>query len=256
VPLLEDNIYEAVTTNIGGTKILADMAIKYGVEKFVMISSDKAVNPTGIMGVSKRICELYVQTLAEKTRCRTQFITTRFGNVLGSNGSVVPLFEKQIEAGGPVTVTHRDMKRYFMTIPEACQLVLEAGFMGKGGEIYVFDMGEPIKIWDLAVKMITLAGLEPGKDIEIKETGIRPGEKLFEELLASKEGLLPTHHPKILIAAMRPIAEDTVLRQIEELISVADSEPDEMLVRRLKEIVPEFNPANPKFSAKIDCMNA
>lgn len=244
VPLLEDNVYEAVAVNIGGTGILADMAMKYGTEKFVMISTDKAVNPSSVMGASKRVCELYVQALSRTPDCKTQFITTRFGNVLGSNGSVVPLFTRQIEAGGPVTVTHRDMKRYFMSIPEACQLVLEAGFMGRGGEIYVFSMGEPVKIYDLAVKMILLAGLQPGKDIEIVETGIRPGEKLFEELLDTNENLLPTHNPKILIAGMNHIDPQKILPEVRELVNAAGKEEDSDLVRRIMKIVPEFSPVN------------
>ncbi|HEY3388905.1 MAG TPA: nucleoside-diphosphate sugar epimerase/dehydratase, partial [Prolixibacteraceae bacterium] len=203
VPLMEENPYEAIRVNIGGTQLLAHMSIKYKVKKFVMISTDKAVNPTNVMGASKRICEMYIQSQSQLEGMNTQFITTRFGNVLGSNGSVVPLFSKQIAAGGPVTLTHRDITRFFMTIPEACQLVLEAGFMGNGGEIYIFDMGKPVKIYDLAVKMITLAGLEPGRDIKIIETGLRPGEKLYEELLATKENTLPTYHKKIMIGKIR-----------------------------------------------------
>lgn len=249
VPLLEDNVCEAVRVNVGGTKLLADMALQYGVEKFVMISSDKAVNPTSVMGATKRICELYVQSLVASNNLNTQFITTRFGNVLGSNGSVVPLFTKQIEAGGPVTVTHKEMKRYFMTIPEACQLVLEAGFMGQGGEIYLFDMGEPIKIYDLAVKMISLTGLEPEKDIRIIETGLRPGEKLFEEMLSDKEHNLPTHHPKILIANMRDSDPERVRAMVEDLLSSSMSESEFKLVERIKLLVPEFEPQNIKFNS-------
>ncbi|GAP67896.1 NDP-sugar epimerase [Bacteroidales bacterium 6E] len=204
VPLMEDNPYEALRTNVGGTKNMADLAVAHGVLKFVMVSTDKAVNPTNVMGASKRLCELYVQSVAELDRPVTQFITTRFGNVLGSNGSVIPLFRKQIEKGGPVTITHREIIRYFMTIPEACQLVLEAGFLGKGGEIFLFDMGEPVKILDLAKKMISLSGLKPYEDIDIVETGLRPGEKLYEELLATRETTQPTPHEKIMVARIRP----------------------------------------------------
>jgi len=200
VPLMEENPHEALRVNVGGTRIMIELSVKYSVRKFVMISSDKSVNPTNIMGASKRVCEMLVQTKSMKEGVKTQFVITRFGNVLGSNGSVIPLFKKQIEEGGPITVTHRDIMRYFMTIPEACQLVLEAGFMGKGGEIFVFDMGKPVKIADLAVNMIRLSGLEPGKDIKIEYTGLRPGEKLYEELLSKKEEILPTHHEKIKIA--------------------------------------------------------
>ncbi len=208
VPMMERNPAEAVQTNVFGTKNVADLAVKYGVEKFVMISTDKAVNPTNVMGASKRIAEIYVQSLYYYRRGMTdgpttQFITTRFGNVLGSNGSVIPLFRKQIEQGGPLTVTHRDIIRYFMTIPEACSLVLEAGCMGHGGEIFIFDMGQPVRIWDLAERMISLSGLRPGEDIEIVETGLRPGEKLYEELLNEKENTLATHHKKIMIARVR-----------------------------------------------------
>ncbi len=200
VPLMEENPHEALRVNVGGTRLMIELSVKYDVRKFVMISSDKSVNPTNIMGASKKVCEMLVQTKAMKDGVKTQFVITRFGNVLGSNGSVIPLFKKQIEEGGPVTVTHPDIVRYFMTIPEACQLVLEAGFMGKGGEIFVFDMGKPVKIADLAVNMIRLSGLEPGKDIKIEYTGLRPGEKLFEELLSKKEEILPTHHEKIKVA--------------------------------------------------------
>jgi len=200
VPLMEENPHEALRVNVGGTRIMIELSVKYSVKKFVMISSDKSVNPTNIMGASKRVCEMLVQTKSMKEGVKTQFVITRFGNVLGSNGSVIPLFKKQIEEGGPITVTHRDIVRYFMTIPEACQLVLEAGFMGKGGEIFVFDMGKPVKIADLAVNMIRLSGLEPGKDIKIEYTGLRPGEKLYEELLSKNEEILPTHHEKIKIA--------------------------------------------------------
>ncbi len=240
VPLMEATPYEAIRVNVGGTRLLADLSVKYGVAKFVMISTDKAVNPTNVMGASKRICEIYIQALTQETSVKTQFITTRFGNVLGSNGSVVPLFKKQIEAGGPVTVTHRDIIRYFMTIPEACQLVLEAGFMGNGGEIYVFDMGEPVKIYDLAVKMISLAGLKPNEDIAIEFTGLRPGEKLYEELLANEENSIQTHHPKIKAAKVRTYPFETIQLAVDELIQATQTETEHELVYRMKALVPEF----------------
>jgi FlaA1/EpsC-like NDP-sugar epimerase len=247
VPLMESNPYEAIRVNIGGIKNLADLSVEYGVKKFVMISTDKAVNPTNVMGASKRICEIYVQGLSQQ-RTKTQFITTRFGNVLGSNGSVIPLFRKQIENGGPVTVTHKDITRYFMTIPEACQLVLEAGFMGQGGEIYLFDMGEPIKIYDLAVKMISLSGFEPHKQIEIAVTGLRPGEKLYEELLASKENTLPTYNDKIMIGQVQRHDYYDVSEKINSLLFALNRESDEQLVSRMKNLVPEFVSQNSKFS--------
>ncbi len=240
VPLMEDNPYEAIRVNIGGTQLLTQMSIKYKVKKFVMISTDKAVNPTNVMGASKRICEMYIQSQSQLEGMKTQFITTRFGNVLGSNGSVVPLFSKQIAAGGPVTLTHRDITRYFMTIPEACQLVLEANFMGSGGEIYVFDMGKPVKIYDLAVKMITLAGLEPGRDIQIVETGLRPGEKLFEELLATKENTLPTYHKKIMIGKVRECNPILVHHSVISLLNLLKCATDDELVSAMKKLVPEF----------------
>ena len=200
VPLMEENPHEAIRVNVGGTMLVTDLAIKYGVKKFVMISSDKSVNPANVMGASKRICEMIVQSHAQAEGVKTHFVITRFGNVLGSNGSVIPLFNQQIRDGGPVTVTHPDITRFFMTIPEACELVLEASFMGNGGEIFVFDMGEPVKITDLAYQMIRLSGLVPNEDIKIEFTGLRPGEKLFEELLTQKENILPTYHKKIKIA--------------------------------------------------------
>jgi len=247
VPLMEAFPYEAIRTNIGGTTLLADLSVDFGVKKFVMISTDKAVNPTSVMGASKRICEIYIQALTQSDHISTQFITTRFGNVLGSNGSVVPLFQRQIEAGGPVTVTHPDIIRYFMTIPEACQLVLEAGFMGNGGEIYVFDMGEPVRIYDLAVKMISLAGLKPEVDIPIRFTGLRPGEKLFEELLADKETTIPTYHPKIMAAEVRKHDFGKVKLAVGDLLKATQSESEIELVCRMKALVPEFISRNSKF---------
>jgi FlaA1/EpsC-like NDP-sugar epimerase len=247
VPMMEAYPYEAMRVNVWGTKCLADMSVEYGVDRFVMVSTDKAVNPTNVMGASKRMAEMYAQAL-NSSQERTHFITTRFGNVLGSNGSVIPLFRRQIEAGGPVTVTHEDITRYFMTIPEACNLVLEAGAMGRGGEIFVFDMGESVKVIDLARKMIRLSGLQPDVDIEIKVTGLRPGEKLFEELLADKESTRPTHHPKILIAGVREVAfadvSVMVNRAQEALIS---GDPVEV-VRIMKTFVPEFVSNNSEFS--------
>ena len=248
VPLMEVNPYEAVLVNVFGTKIVADLSVENAVKKFVMVSTDKAVNPTNVMGASKRVAEIYTQSLNNKPGVVTRFTTTRFGNVLGSNGSVIPIFRKQIEQGGPLTVTHPDITRYFMTIPEACHLVLEAGLMGKGGEIFVFDMGRSVRILDLAHKMIKLSGLELGKDIEIKVTGLRPGEKLYEELLNNKENTLPTHHEKIMIAKVRPYDFEEIVRKLEAL-SVQLVEDDEMkVVSQLKKIVPEFVSQNSKFS--------
>jgi FlaA1/EpsC-like NDP-sugar epimerase len=244
VPLMEDNPYEAINTNVFGTQNLANLAAKYGVKKFVFVSTDKAVNPTNIMGASKRIAEIYVQSLNAKLRLEsdnhTMFVTTRFGNVLGSNGSVIPLFKKQIEAGGPVTVTHPDITRFFMTIPEACQLVLEAGVMGKGGEIYIFDMGESVKIADLACKMIKLSGFEEGKDIKIKFTGLRPGEKLKEELLSDKENTIGTHNPKIMVAKIPEYNYLEVNELISDLYKEKDVLKNRMLVQTMKRIVPEY----------------
>ncbi len=248
VPLLERFPYEAIRVNIGGTRNIAKLSVKYDVEKFVMVSTDKAVNPTNVMGASKRICEIFIQSLSQKEDIKTSFITTRFGNVLGSNGSVVPLFKKQIDRGGPITVTDKRITRYFMTIPEACQLVLEAGFMGKGGEIFVFDMGNPVKIDDLAKEMIRLAGLKLGKDIEIKYTGLRPGEKLYEELLATKENTLPTHHEKIMIGKVRKHNYDVVENRLKELLFALNIESEEFLVSRMKDLVPEFISNNSIFS--------
>ncbi len=247
VPLMEENPSEAVSTNIRGTKQLVDIALEYSVEKFIMISTDKAVNPTNVMGASKRIAEIYAQS---KSGLHTKFITTRFGNVLGSNGSVIPLFQRQIDSGGPITVTDPKVTRFFMTIPEACQLVLEAASMGEGGEIFVFDMGESVKIIDLAKKMIQLSSLELGKDIEIKYTGLRPGEKLYEEVLSDEEQTIPTHHPQILIAKMRE-QELTSLEKIEELVNFKYDQNNRHLVKKMKEIVPEFISNNSEFS-KLD----
>jgi FlaA1/EpsC-like NDP-sugar epimerase len=244
VPLMEDNPYEAINTNVFGTQNVANLAAKYRTKKFVFVSTDKAVNPTNIMGASKRIAEIYVQSLNAKLRLEsdehTMFVTTRFGNVLGSNGSVIPLFKKQIEAGGPVTVTHPDITRYFMTIPEACQLVLEAGVMGKGGEIYIFDMGESVKIVDLARKMIKLSGFEVDKDIEIKFTGLRPGEKLKEELLNDNENTIGTHNPKIMVAKVPEYNYLMVNSLITELYNQKDQLQNSVLVKTMKQIVPEY----------------
>lgn len=238
VPMMENNPSEAIFNNVFGTKLIADTAVKFGVEKFVMISTDKAVNPTNVMGASKRIAEIYTQTL--NIRVKTNFITTRFGNVLGSNGSVIPRFKKQIEQGGPLTITHPEVTRYFMTIPEACQLVLEAGAMGNGGEIYIFDMGMPVKIIDLAKKMIKLSGLQLGKDIQINFTGLRPGEKLYEELLNNKENTLPTYHPKIMIAKIQQYKSDFVVSKINELLRILPNHNNFKIVSVMKELIPEF----------------
>jgi FlaA1/EpsC-like NDP-sugar epimerase len=249
VPLIEVQPYEAIKCNIGGIKVIADLSVEFGVDKFVMISTDKAVNPTNVMGATKRICELYIQSLSQIPEMKTKFITTRFGNVLGSNGSVIPLFKKQISKGGPLTVTHRNITRYFMTIQEACQLVLEAGFMGTGGEIFLFDMGSPVRIYDLAEKMILLSGLIPHKDIKIEISGLRPGEKLYEELLTSSETTLPSVNNKILIGKIRYFDYNLQNQKINELLSSLTSENDEMLVSRLKELVPEFVSKNSKFES-------
>lgn len=251
VPIMEENPYEALRTNIKGTKTVADLAVEFGVKKFVMISTDKAVNPTSVMGASKRICEMYTHSLAFREGVKTQFIITRFGNVLGSSGSVIPLFRRQISMGGPVTVTDRRIIRYFMTIPEACRLVLEAGFMGNGGEIYLFDMGQPVKIYDLAEKMIRLSGLIPDKDIRIVETGLRPGEKLYEELLANKEENMPTHHEKILIGKSTPYDHQMTITKINDLLDHITVEDDEKLVARMKDIIPEYKSHHSRFE-KLD----
>ena len=276
VPMMENHPTEAIFTNVMGTKILADLAMLYNVDKFVMISTDKAVNPTNIMGASKRIAEMYVQSrniyndssdgehnddfstaleedlsrdrLFENVMTsRTKFITTRFGNVLGSNGSVIPRFREQIQRGGPITVTHREITRYFMTIPEAVQLVLEAGAIGNGGEIYIFDMGKPVKIYDLAINMIKLAGLVPHSDIDIIFTGLRPGEKLYEELLNEKEKTIPTHHEKIKIAKVHTSSHSKMLMDIQELAKACESDDHSLLVRKMKEMVPEFKSKNSRF---------
>lgn len=246
VPLMEDNPAEAIRVNVGGTKNLAEIANETEVTTFVMVSTDKAVNPTNVMGASKRIAEIFVQALSKNSQ--TKFITTRFGNVLGSNGSVIPLFRRQIENGGPLTVTHADITRYFMTIPEACQLVLEAGTMGQGGEIFVFDMGESIKIIDLAKRMIQLSGLELDKDIQIKVTGLRPGEKLYEELLTNEENTIPTHHHKIMIGKVKEYNFDTINTTIGELVSSYSTQDNFEIVKKMKEIVPEFISNNSIYS--------
>lgn len=266
VPLMEDNPAEAIKTNVMGTKMIADKAVKHGVQKFVMISTDKAVNPTNVMGASKRIAEIYVQSLNNSlhhthhifsnglsyindlnVKPITKFITTRFGNVLGSNGSVIPRFKQQIEKGGPVTVTHPEITRYFMTIPEACRLVLEAGCMGKGGEIFVFDMGKSVKIVELAKKMIRLAGLVPNEDIKISYSGLRPGEKLFEELLNDNENTMPTHHEKIMIGQVREYDFNDIQEQLSKLLKYALTDHVTKVVQQMKVIVPEFKSKNSIF---------
>ena len=249
VPMMEDNPEESVRNNVDGTRVIADLAVKYGTRKFVMVSTDKAVNPTNVMGCSKRICEIYVQSLDQaikdgKVRGRTQFVTTRFGNVLGSNGSVIPLFKEQIKRGGPVTVTHKDIIRFFMLIPEACKLVLEAGTMGNGGEIFVFDMGKPVRIVDLAERMIRLSGV---KGIEIRFTGLRDGEKLYEEVLNEEETSKPTFHPKIKIAQVRAYDYADANLRIDALVRACAVEGDMQIVKRMKEIVPEFKSQHSKY---------
>jgi FlaA1/EpsC-like NDP-sugar epimerase len=256
--MMEDNPSEAVLNNIYGTKVIADTAVKYGVKKFVMISTDKAVNPTNVMGCSKRICEIYVQALDQAIKekkvpseTRTQFVTTRFGNVLGSNGSVIPLFREQIKNGGPVTVTDERIVRFFMLIPEACKLVLEAGTKGNGGEIFVFDMGKPVKIADLAKRMIKLSG---AKNVEIKFTGLRPGEKLYEEVLNELEGTKPTFHEKIRIAEVREYDYAQVCQDIDDLIELSKHYDDMATVKKMKEIVPEYK-SNNSIYEKLDSGN-
>lgn len=249
VPMMEDNPYESIINNVNGTKVIADLAVKYGTRKFVMISTDKAVNPTNVMGYSKRICEIYVQALdkaikEQKIKGDTRFVTTRFGNVLGSNGSVIPIFQEQIRKGGPVTVTHPNIIRYFMLIPEACKLVIEAGTMGNGGEIFVFDMGEPVKIADLAKRMITLSGVS---GIKIQYTGLRDGEKLYEEVLSKKEITLPTFHSKIKIAKVREYDYSEINKSISVLIETVDNKSDMEVVAEMKRIVPEFKSQNSKY---------
>lgn len=263
---MEDNPAEAIKANVLGTKTIADKAVKFGVQKFVMISTDKAVNPTNVMGASKRIAEIYVQSLNNSlstdgfifsnglqyindlnVKPITKFITTRFGNVLGSNGSVIPRFTQQIEKGGPVTVTHPEITRYFMTIPEACRLVLEAGCMGKGGEIFIFDMGKSVKIVELAKKMIRLAGLEPNVDVKIEYSGLRPGEKLYEELLNDNENTMPTHHEKIMIGKVREYVFADVEKQLYALINSAKLNNDRQVVINMKKLVPEFKSKNSVF---------
>lgn len=253
VPMMEDDPAIAVQNNIYGTRVIADLAVKYGTRKFVMISTDKAVNPTNVMGCSKRICEIYCQSLNQaiqegKVKGVTQFVTTRFGNVLGSNGSVIPIFKEQIRNGGPITVTHPDIIRFFMLIPEACRLVLEAGTMGKGGEIFVFDMGQPVKIVNLAKRMIALSG---AKDVEIKFTGLRDGEKLYEEVLNDKEGTLPTTNPKIMVAKVREYDYATACANEERLMKVSETFDDMAIVKVMKEIVPEYKSRQSKYE-KLD----
>jgi FlaA1/EpsC-like NDP-sugar epimerase len=251
VSLLEENPYEAMRVNVGGTKVLTELAIKYKVGKFVMISTDKSVNPTSVMGASKRICEKVVQARSMTKDNSTQFIITRFGNVLGSNGSVIPLFSKQIQNGGPVTVTHPEIYRYFMTIPEACQLVLEAGFMGNGGEIFVFDMGDPVKIADLATNMILLSGLVPGKDIKIVYTGLRPGEKLYEELLTNNETVLTTHHPKIKKARVENIEGKALMNIIDYFLVNLYTLSRQDVIKIMMELVPEYVSSNVLYNGSV-----
>lgn len=250
VPMMEDNPSESIQNNVWGTKVIADLSVKYGVKKFVMISTDKAVNPTNVMGCSKRICEIYCQALNKaivdgEVKGVTQFVTTRFGNVLGSNGSVIPIFKKQIAMGGPITVTHPDIIRFFMLIPEACKLVLEAGTMGKGGEIFVFDMGKPVRIADLAKRMIALSGVD---GIDIKYVGLRDGEKLFEEVLNDKEATVPTHHPKIMVAKVREYPYELARKNEEDLYQLSFTYDDMAIVKKMKEIVPEYKSQHSKYS--------
>jgi len=250
VPLMEDNPHEAIRVNVASTTLLTKLSQKYKIQKFVMVSTDKAVNPTNVMGASKRMCEMILQSRSLTPGNRTQFVITRFGNVLGSNGSVIPIFRKQIEEGGPVTVTHREITRYFMTIPEACQLVLEAGFMGMGGEIFVFDMGKPVKIDDLARKMIRLSGFVPEEDIRIEYTGLRPGEKLYEELLAREEKTMPTYNPKVKVAEVTWLDYKELLAQIHTLLYSYQSISVSELICRIQALVPEYQTSNKKYLGK------
>jgi FlaA1/EpsC-like NDP-sugar epimerase len=247
VPLMEQNPSVAVLTNVHGTRVMADLADELGVERFVLISTDKAVNPTNVMGATKRVAEMYVQS--KDKHSKTAYVTTRFGNVLGSNGSVIPTFKKQIEQGGPLTVTHPDVTRFFMTIPEAARLVLEAGAMSSGGEIFAFDMGESVKVIDLAKNMIRLSGLELGKDIEITITGLRPGEKLYEEVLNSAEDTVATHHPKILRAKVREYDFEEISKKVTELIALFDAQNNMEMVRLLKQLVPEYISRNSEYES-------
>jgi FlaA1/EpsC-like NDP-sugar epimerase len=249
VPMMEENPEEAIRVNVFGTRILADLARRFEADRFVMISTDKSVNASNVMGASKRLAEIYTQSLTMAQGHKTRFITTRFGNVLGSNGSVIPIFRQQIEEGGPVTVTHPEVTRYFMTIPEACQLVLEAAAMGNGGEIYLFDMGQPVRIVDMARNMIRLSGLQPDKDIRIEYIGLRPGEKLFEELLNSGENNLPTHHPRIMIAKVSPSRHEIVMAQLEQLKNAWETGDDTEMVRIMKQMVPDFRSNNSRYEA-------
>ncbi len=249
VPMMEDNPSEAIKANVQGSKIIADLADEFGVEKFVMISTDKAVNPTNVMGASKRIAEIYTQS--KNQHSKTKYITTRFGNVLGSNGSVIPIFKRQIDEGGPITVTHPEITRFFMTIPEACQLVLEAGMMGDGGEIFIFDMGESVKIVSLAEKMIKLSGLTVGKDIQIKFSGLRPGEKLYEELLANEENTMKTHHSQIMVAQVREYDFEDITDKVNALVYSFDRQDNMDIVGKMKAIVPEYKSKNSIYS-KLD----
>lgn len=251
VPLMENNPYEAIKVNVLGTRLIADLSTEHQVQKFIMVSTDKAVNPTNVMGATKRLAEMYTQSMNQLDGVKTQFIATRFGNVLGSNGSVIPLFKKQIEKGGPVTVTHPEITRYFMTIPEASELVLEAAIMGKGGEVFVFDMGEPVKIVDLAKKMITLSGFHVDKEIKLNFSGLRPGEKLYEELLNNNENTLPTHHPKILIAKVNTPSFAYMEVQINDMQTILEMGTNTHLVAKIKEIIPEYLSNNSVFE-KLD----
>ncbi|NQX91415.1 MAG: polysaccharide biosynthesis protein, partial [Flavobacteriales bacterium] len=244
---MEENPTEAMLANVLGTKNMVDLSHELGIDKFVLVSTDKAVNPTSVMGATKRVAEMYAQSKNQESN--TQFITTRFGNVLGSNGSVIPLFKRQIEEGGPLTVTHEEVTRYFMTIPEAAQLVIEAGAMGAGGEIFVFDMGDSVKIYDLAKKMVQLSGLELGKDIEIQITGLRPGEKLYEELLSQEENTKPTHHPKILKAQVVTYQHEDIRQKVVKMIGMFGNQNNKQIVSSIKELVPEYISQNSEYTA-------